>query len=203
MRKQRSEERLRHVTNLRDNLAKELALLEGSRVRWESATAAAERARKKQLALTRPPNILLITTDQQRRDSIGCYFKAIESSSKSHLDAYLGPESHRRASDYILLKPDTPHLDRLASEGVRFEEAFAAAPVCSPSRASLLLGAHTPVHGVLENGLGSFEPRLRPIASILTEDLGYDTALVGKAGVTVSYFVMLVGSATALRNSAQ
>lgn len=37
---------------------------------------------------------------------------------------------------------ETPHLDRLASEGVRFTNAYAAAPVCSPTRASLITGKH-------------------------------------------------------------
>ena len=41
---------------------------------------------------------------------------------------------------------DTPHLDRLATTGVRFTEAYAAAPVCSPTRASILTGLKVENH---------------------------------------------------------
>ncbi|MBQ9855097.1 MAG: sulfatase-like hydrolase/transferase, partial [Clostridia bacterium] len=42
----------------------------------------------------------------------------------------------------------TPNLDRLASEGVRFENFFCASPVCSPARASILTGTIPSAHGV-------------------------------------------------------
>ena len=35
---------------------------------------------------------------------------------------------------------DTPHLDQLASEGIRFTDAYAAAPVCTPTRAAIMTG---------------------------------------------------------------
>jgi len=43
---------------------------------------------------------------------------------------------------------ETPHLDRLANEGMRFTDAYAAAPVCSPTRASLLSGKYPARVGV-------------------------------------------------------
>ncbi|MFV0457846.1 MAG: sulfatase [Actinomycetales bacterium] len=43
----------------------------------------------------------------------------------------------------------TPNLDRLAAEGVRFDHAFASAPVCAPSRASMLTGCHPSAIGTL------------------------------------------------------
>ncbi len=58
-------------------------------------------------------NILLIQSDQQRRDLIGCY----------------GDAAAR-----------TPAIDSLAAEGVLFENCFAPTPLCAPSRASLLTG---------------------------------------------------------------
>ena len=43
---------------------------------------------------------------------------------------------------------DTPHIDRLASEGIRFTQAYASAPNCAPTRACLMSGQYTPRHGV-------------------------------------------------------
>ena len=43
----------------------------------------------------------------------------------------------------------TPHMDALAREGLVYEHAYAAAPNCAPSRASLLTGRWTPEHGIL------------------------------------------------------
>jgi hypothetical protein len=155
--------------------------------------------------VTKPsqPHILLVTTDQQRRDSIGAYARLEQT-----------PTSI-----------STPHLDRLAREGCMVFDAYSAAPVCAPSRTSLLLGVHVPVHGVFENGLGAYNPQLVvPFVDLLSgvaaspssiettassastsssstskskakgsgggsnggvkEGLGYATALIGKAGFT-------------------
>jgi len=74
--------------------------------------------------VSQPRNILLIQTDQQRRDCIGAY----------------GNQVVR-----------TPHIDRLAAEGILFEDAFTISPICSPARASLLTGLYPVRHGVLRN----------------------------------------------------
>ena len=59
---------------------------------------------------------------------------------------------------------ETPHLDRLAREGMVFTDAYANAPNCAPTRASLLSGQYTPRHGTSEDGATA-----RPIrASIST-----------------------------------
>jgi len=60
------------------------------------------------------PHILLITTDQHRLDALSAYNNYIESST--------GIKS--------------PHIDKLASEGVKFLQAHATSPVCSPCRTS-------------------------------------------------------------------
>lgn len=80
----------------------------------------------------------------------------------------------------------TPHLDKLASQGVRFVNAYSAGAVCTPTRAALMTGrypARTPV--------GLFEP-LRPVdttvgmtpqvpsLATLLRNRGYETALIGK-----------------------
>ncbi len=77
----------------------------------------------------------------------------------------------------------TPALDALAREGLRFDAAFAAAPVCSPSRAALLTGLFPHANGHVgfpaESRLG---PEVRTIAEPLNE-AGYATGLIGKLHV--------------------
>ncbi|TDE03091.1 sulfatase [Jiangella asiatica] len=100
---------------------------------------------------TPPPNILLICTDQQR-------FSALR--------AYDNPEIN------------TPNLDRLAGEGVLFENCYVQNPVCGPSRASLMTGQYVHAHGEWANGVA-----LPAHARLFTKDLaeaGYDCGLVGK-----------------------
>lgn len=97
------------------------------------------------------PNILLLCTDQQRFDAVGAYGNA-------HID--------------------TPHLDRLAADGVLFENCYVQSPVCGPSRASLMTGRYVPSHGLYANGVD-----LPGHERLFTRDLadaGYDCGLVGK-----------------------
>ena len=71
------------------------------------------------------PNVLLVTIDTTRADHLGCY-------------------------GYGLAR--TPNLDRLAREGVRVENAAAAAPITLPSHCSIMTGLYPPAHGVRDNG---------------------------------------------------
>jgi N-acetylglucosamine-6-sulfatase len=72
----------------------------------------------------------------------------------------------------------TPHIDRLAKEGVYFRNAFCTTSLCSPSRASILSGLYAHSHGVLDNfteypsNLASFPRQLQAA--------GYETAYIGK-----------------------
>ena len=101
------------------------------------------------------PNILVMMTDQQRFDSLGCYgFEAI----------------------------DTPNLDRLAEEGVLFEHCYATNPICTPSRASMLTGKHLPGHGVYR--LYDDLPKDEVLFPKRLQRLGYQTALIGKLHVS-------------------
>jgi len=77
----------------------------------------------------------------------------------------------------------TPHIDRMATEGMKFTEFYSASPVCSPSRAALLTGRIPQRMGI--NGV--FFPRSytgMPVEEITTADLlksrGYATGIVGK-----------------------
>jgi arylsulfatase A-like enzyme len=70
--------------------------------------------------LKQKPNILLITTDQQHWNTI-----------------------HALGNDSI----KTPNLDRLVSEGISFDRAYVANPVCSPSRSSIITGEYPSRHG--------------------------------------------------------
>ncbi len=73
---------------------------------------------------------------------------------------------------------ETPHLDRLAAEGLVFENSFVTTSLCSPSRASILTGQYAHAHQVLAN-------RTRLDAALPTfpkalQAVGYETAFIGK-----------------------
>ena len=61
---------------------------------------------------------------------------------------------------------ETPALDRLAREGVRFESATAAAPLTLPSHATILSGLLPPQHGLRNNGGGRFPASAPALARI-------------------------------------
>ncbi len=113
------------------------------------------------------PNIVYIMADDLGYGELGCYGQQ---------------------------KIPTPNIDRLASEGVRFTQFYAASPVCAPTRCSLLTGkhqGHAAVRGNKEQGgfgpndkEGQFPLPLgeTTIASVLKK-AGYRTGLVGKWGL--------------------
>lgn len=73
----------------------------------------------------------------------------------------------------------TPNMDRLATEGARFENAFVSISLCSPSRACFLTGRHAHVHGVCWNNGTGLDPQM-PTYPQLLHKAGYRTAFVGK-----------------------
>jgi N-acetylglucosamine-6-sulfatase len=97
------------------------------------------------------PNVLFILCDDLRPDALGCYGSA-------HVK--------------------TPHIDRLAREGVLFANAFCTTSLCSPSRASLLTGLYAHKHGVRDN-FTELSPQLPQWPAILQKS-GYASAYVGK-----------------------
>ncbi len=76
----------------------------------------------------------------------------------------------------------TPHIQRLAQEGVLFRKAFCAAPTCSPSRASLLTGQHPHSNGMLGLAHRGFalNDYSQHIVHTLRQKAGYHTILIGE-----------------------
>ncbi|MFQ5348907.1 MAG: sulfatase [Thermoanaerobaculia bacterium] len=74
---------------------------------------------------------------------------------------------------------ETPHIDRLAAEGARFEHAFVTTSLCSPSRASFLTGRHVHSHGVTRNESGNLSHEVVTYPKLLRQ-AGYQTAWLGK-----------------------
>ncbi len=97
------------------------------------------------------PNVLFILCDDLRPDALGCY-----------------------GSPHVR----TPHINRLAQEGVRFRNAFCTTSLCSPSRASILTGLYAHTHGVVNNFTEL--PADRPHWVQRLRETGYTTAYLGK-----------------------
>ncbi|MCY3945639.1 MAG: sulfatase-like hydrolase/transferase [Anaerolineaceae bacterium] len=96
-------------------------------------------------------NILLITSDQQHWNTLGC----------------LNPEI------------STPALDRLAEEGTLYTRAYCPNPTCTPTRSSMITGKAPAQHGAVS--LGMKLPEHEPTVGDIFQRAGYRTALVGKA----------------------
>ena len=99
----------------------------------------------------RAPNVLLLMTDQQRWDAMGC------------------------SGDWV----QTPNLDRIASEGMRFTNCVTTSPVCIPTRLSLATGLYPHNTGVWNN-MNHTMPAETPTWMQAMRDAGYRTSLFGK-----------------------
>jgi arylsulfatase A-like enzyme len=97
------------------------------------------------------PNFVFFLTDDQRWDGMSC------------------------AGNSIL---ETPNIDRIAREGVRFSNMFVTNSLCGPSRASYLTGLYSHTHGVRRNGM-ALSLKHKTFPEIL-KDAGYETAFIGK-----------------------
>lgn len=74
----------------------------------------------------------------------------------------------------------TPHIDRIAREGVSFRNAFATTPLCSPSRATILTGRYAHTHGITDNIDRSPASHRLVTFPLILQRAGYETAFVGK-----------------------
>ena len=125
-----------------------------SRRSFLAGSAAAAAGLAGQAAGAKPagrPNLIYVFADQLRYASCG----------------YAGDEHAR-----------TPHIDRLAAQGVSFCNAVSNSPVCSAHRASLLTGKYTTTHGMVINEL-RLSPAHECFGHVLTRG-GYETGYVGK-----------------------
>jgi len=111
------------------------------------------------MASERSPNILWITTDQQRYDTIGAF---------GNKDI------------------NTPSLDRLAEEGIIFSNTYSQSTVCQPSRASFLTGLYPNTVHINRNGNRSF-PKNVELVTCKLADCGYRCGLAGKLHIASAW----------------
>lgn len=125
-----------------------------SRRQWLATAAAAAAARAQ--TPPRPPNFVILFADDLGWGDLGCY-------------------------GHPLIR--TPHLDRMAAGGARFTSFYAAAPVCTPSRAGLLTGRY-PIRAGQPGNTGPDTVGGLPLSEILLpqvlKPLGYSTMAIGK-----------------------
>jgi len=129
--------------------------------RGEATTGTEEPQLASSDAAKKPPNIILILADDLGYGDLGCY----------------GQE-----------KIQTPNIDRLTAEGMRFTQFYCGAPVCAPSRCVLMTGKHLGHAAIRDNSEVRPEGQLPlPDEEITLGELlhraGYRTAAIGKWGL--------------------
>ncbi|MCC6486127.1 MAG: arylsulfatase [Candidatus Hydrogenedentes bacterium] len=101
------------------------------------------------------PNIIFILADDLGYGDLGCYGQKVI---------------------------QTPNIDRMASEGIRFTQCYAGSTVCAPSRCALMTGLHTGHCWIRGNQRVPLRPTDVTVAKVL-KDAGYATGLMGKWGL--------------------
>ena len=129
-----------------------------------AATSCARAAAPAPAPPTRRPNLLFLLADDMRWDAMSCV-------------------------GHPQLK--TPHLDRLAAEGVLFRNAFVTTSICAPNRACVLLGQHQRTTGIKDFRTPLSTEQLDRTYPVLLRKAGYRTGFLGKWGVGASNEEML------------
>lgn len=104
----------------------------------------------------KPPNILLMLGDDHRWDALGCMGNTII---------------------------HTPHLDRLASDGVIFDNHFTTTPICCASRASIMLSQYAGTNGIFDFGTPLSADQIQQTYWMKLKQAGYQIGFIGKFGV--------------------
>ena len=110
-------------------------------------------------AAPRKPNFLFIYTDDQRWDAMGVVQR--EQGDKARFPWF-----------------QTPNMDRLAAEGLRFRNAFVTLSLCAPSRAAFMTGRYNHLNGIANNQ--TFFPENSVTHATAIKPAGYTTAYIGK-----------------------
>lgn len=86
--------------------------------------------------------------------------------------------SYKALSAYEGSLIETPNLDRIANNGMRFDAACVTNAICAPSRTVILTGTHSHINGVVDNS-SRFDSS-QPTFPLLMQEAGYQTAMIGK-----------------------
>jgi uncharacterized sulfatase len=122
-----------------------------------------QKTQKASISKQKSPNIIFILTDDLGYGDLGILFQN---------------ERQQAGKPYF----NTPNLDRIAGEGMLLTRHYVPAPVCAPSRASLMLGIHQGHANIRNNQFDKALANNHTIASVLKK-AGYATGLVGKWGL--------------------
>ncbi|MFQ5929589.1 MAG: sulfatase-like hydrolase/transferase, partial [Acidobacteriota bacterium] len=102
------------------------------------------------------PNIIFLLTDDQRWDTLPCYGNSIV---------------------------QTPSIDKLASQGIVFNNMFVTTSICAPNRASIFTGQYVRRHGIWNFRTGLTQQQLARSYPGLLKEAGYRLGFIGKWGV--------------------
>ncbi len=126
----------------------------GALITWATLGAERSSGEAAELSASRP-NIIFILADDLGYGDLGCYGQQVI---------------------------QTPNLDRMAAEGLRFTQFYAGATVCAPSRCVLMTGLHTGHCYIRGNAKLDLRPSDLTVAKVLKQQ-GYTSALIGKWGL--------------------
>ena len=124
---------------------------------------------EKKLFLPRP-NLIMILTDEHNLRTLGCYREFMKSENQTE-QAFVWGEG---------VEVETPNIDRLANEGTLFTNFYTVAPLCTPSRASLMSGLYPQKTGKSDDNHGRMDDDIVTFAQVLRNQRDYYTGYLGK-----------------------